>query len=153
VNAFIDHLYTPLGSTSNYSAIANPRTSQTPKHPLSPFPACCVFISRSLATASNSGVSSASRSQVPPSQPPCRTQLSTELTGSSQSQSYITNDGQPASLSWNKAPIWDLRPDRYYCQTVAGLLVWGALSDERTGLAFAIATGSRQSSHFRVRVP
>jgi hypothetical protein len=25
-------------------------------------------------------------------------------------------DGQSASLSWNKAPIWDLRPDFYYCQ-------------------------------------
>jgi hypothetical protein len=41
-----------------------------------------------------------------------------------------------ASLSWNKAPIWGLRPDLYYCQTVAGLLMWGALSDERTGLSF-----------------
>jgi hypothetical protein len=29
----------------------------------------------------------------------------------SQSQNYITTDGQPASLSWNKAPIWGLRPD------------------------------------------
>jgi hypothetical protein len=29
-----------------------------------------------------------------------------------------------ASLSWNKAPIWGLRPDFYYCQTVAGLLIW-----------------------------
>jgi hypothetical protein len=24
---------------------------------------------------------------------------------------YITTDGQSASLSWNKAPIWSLRPD------------------------------------------
>jgi hypothetical protein len=70
-----------------------------------------------------------------------------------QSQSYITTDGQPASLSWNKAPIWGLRPDLDYCLTVAGLLVWGALSDERTGLSFAIATGHRQRSHLRVRVP
>jgi hypothetical protein len=30
---------------------------------------------------------------------------------------------QSASLSWNKAPIWGLRPDLYYCQTVAGLLI------------------------------
>jgi hypothetical protein len=44
---------------------------------------------------------------------------------------------QSASPSWNKAPIWGLRPDLYYCQTVAGLLIWGALSDERTGLSFA----------------
>jgi hypothetical protein len=59
-------------------------------------------------------------------------------------KSYVTTDGQPASLSWNKAPIWGLRPDLYYCLTVAGLLTWGALSDERTGLSFAIATGPRQ---------
>jgi hypothetical protein len=40
-----------------------------------------------------------------------------------QSQSHVTTDGQSASLSWNKAPIWDLRPDFYYCQIVAGLLM------------------------------
>jgi hypothetical protein len=33
---------------------------------------------------------------------------------------YITTDGQPANLSWNKAPIWGLRPDLYYCLQVAG---------------------------------
>jgi hypothetical protein len=55
---------------------------------------------------------------------------------SSQSHSYVTTDGQSASLSWNKAPIWGLRPDFYYCQTIAGLLMGGALSDERTGLFF-----------------
>jgi hypothetical protein len=71
----------------------------------------------------------------------------------SQSQSYVTTDGQSASLSWNKAPIWGLRPDLDYCLTVAGLLIWGALSDERTGLSFAIATGPRQRSHIWVRVP
>jgi hypothetical protein len=58
--------------------------------------------------------------------------------GASQSQSYVTTDGQPASLSWNKAPIWGLRPDLDYCLTVAGLLIWGALSDERTGVPFAL---------------
>jgi hypothetical protein len=30
--------------------------------------------------------------------------------------------------------------------------MWGALSDERTGLSFTIAAGPRQRSHFRVRV-
>jgi hypothetical protein len=48
-------------------------------------------------------------------------------------QSYFTNDGQSASLSWNKAPILGLRLNFYYCQTFAGLLMWGALSDERKG--------------------
>jgi hypothetical protein len=31
-------------------------------------------------------------------------------------------------------------------------LIWGALSDKRAGLSFAIATGHRQRSHFLVRV-
>jgi hypothetical protein len=78
---------------------------------------------------------------------PYRTQVTAE------SESYVTTDGQSASLSWNKAPIWGLRPYFCYCQTVVGLLMWGALSDERTGLSFTIAAGHRQRSHSRVRVP
>jgi hypothetical protein len=62
-------------------------------------------------------------------------------------------DGQSASLSWNKVPILGLRPDFYYCQTVVVSLMWGALSNERTGLSFKIAAGPRQRSHSRVRVP
>jgi hypothetical protein len=34
---------------------------------------------------------------------------------------------------WCQAPFWSPRPDFCNCQTVAGLLTWGALSDERTG--------------------
>jgi hypothetical protein len=74
------------------------------------------------------------------------------MTTESESESYVTTDGQSASLSWNKPPIWGLRPDLDYCLTVAGLLMWGALSDERTGLSFPIATCPRQRSHFRVGV-
>jgi hypothetical protein len=68
-------------------------------------------------------------------------------------ESYVMTDGQPASLSWNKAPIWSLRLDLYYCLTVAGLLFWGALSNERPGLSFTNSVGLRQRSHFLVRVP
>jgi hypothetical protein len=64
-------------------------------------------------------------------------------------ESYVTTDGQSASLSWKKAPIWGLRPDFYRCLTVAGLLMGGALSDETTGLSFTIAAGPRQRSHSR----
>jgi hypothetical protein len=55
-------------------------------------------------------------------------QLCITLTGSeSESESYVTTDGQSASLSWNKAPIWGLRPDFYYCETAR--VCWrGALS-------------------------
>jgi hypothetical protein len=79
--------------------------------------------------------------------------LASTIATRSRSQSYITTDGQSASLSWNKAPIWGLGPDLYYCQTVAGLFMWGALSDERTSLSFKIAAGPRQRSHSRARVP
>jgi hypothetical protein len=63
---------------------------------------------------------------------------------------YVTTDGKSASLSWNKAPIWGLWLHFCYCQTVAGLLVWGALSEERMGLSFTTAAGPRQRSHSRV---
>jgi hypothetical protein len=78
----------------------------------------------------------------------------TEAEGSlPESESYITTDGQSASLSWNNAPIWSLRPDSYYCQTVAVLLIWGALSVKRTGLSFIIGAGPRHRNHFQIRVP
>jgi hypothetical protein len=69
-----------------------------------------------------------------------------------ESVSYVTTDGQSASLSWNAAPIWALWPEFYYCQTVAGLLMWGNLSDERMNLSLTIAAGSRQHSHSQVWV-
>jgi hypothetical protein len=43
---------------------------KSPLHPLSVFPRCCDFTSRSLATASNTRDSSASRAQVLSSAPP-----------------------------------------------------------------------------------
>jgi hypothetical protein len=42
------------------------------------------------------------------------------------------------------SPIWGPRPCICYCQAVADLLIWEALSDERMGLWFTIATGPRQ---------
>jgi hypothetical protein len=74
-------------------------------------------------------------------------------TASNESESYVTTDGQPASLSWNKASFWGLRQDLYYWLTVVGLLIWGALSDEWPGLSFTIPAGPRQRRHFLVRVP
>jgi hypothetical protein len=56
-------------------------TNRSPQHPLRLFQACYVFISRSLATTSNSGVSSAFHAQIlcsqPPVQNPC--ELSTQV--------------------------------------------------------------------------
>jgi hypothetical protein len=41
----------------------------------------------------------------------------------------------------------------FITQAGAGLFLWGAVSDERTGLLFTIAAGPRQRSRSRVRVP
>jgi hypothetical protein len=63
------------------------------------------------------------------------------------SQSHVTIDGQSASLSWCQATIWGPKPDFYYCQTVARLMMWCAFSDERKGLSFTTAAGPRHRSH------
>jgi hypothetical protein len=63
---FCVHLYTPLGTTINYSAIADRHKLLHAKSSS----ACSVFNSRSLATASIIGDSSASSSQATSSQPP-----------------------------------------------------------------------------------
>jgi hypothetical protein len=65
----------------------------------------------------------------------------------------VKTNSQSANLSWCQAPIWGPKQDFYHCQTVASLLMWGALSDERTGLSFATAADPRQRSHSQVRVP
>jgi hypothetical protein len=70
VNRFIDHLYTWLGYTSNSSTTANIHNSQITTALAKHFPTCYIFTSRSLATASNSGDSSASHPQILSSLPP-----------------------------------------------------------------------------------
>jgi hypothetical protein len=70
MKGFTDHLYRWLRTTSSYSAFANLHKSQITTAPAKPFPACGVFTSHSLATASNSGDSSASCPQIFSSQPP-----------------------------------------------------------------------------------
>jgi hypothetical protein len=67
-------LMTTYTHDSELQAITEPPLISTihksPQHPLSLFQPAVVFISRSLATASNSGDYSASRAQVSSSQPP-----------------------------------------------------------------------------------
>jgi hypothetical protein len=123
VNGFIDLLYTPLGTTSNYSATFNLHTLQITTAPAKPFPACCVLTWQQLLTVDIlqlSALRSSCRSL------PCITQLSTpELliefsaetanyllvvssqssSAQSQSQSYFTTGGlPPISSSWRQAP-------------------------------------------------
>jgi hypothetical protein len=134
-------LYTRLGTASNYSAIADLHNSQITTALAKSFLSCCVFTSRSLATACNSGDSSASCGQVLPSPAVVQnclsaipsTELNRHLFSASlaelnctqhyqtKSQRHNATDGQSASLSWNKAPIWGLRPYPCYCQAVACL--------------------------------
>jgi hypothetical protein len=78
------------------------------------------------------------------------TVLTAEL---AESESYIMTDGQSASLSWNKAPIWGLRPDFI---TVRQLRVcwYGALSLSRGRLCClqllqALASAVILGSEFR----
>jgi hypothetical protein len=71
----------------------------------------------------------------------------------SESGFYVTTDGQSASLSWNKALIWGLRPDISFSFAITVLFLCGALSDERTGLSFVCAAGPCQRSLFWVRMP
>jgi hypothetical protein len=60
-----------------------------------------------------------------------------------QSQSYIATGGQSVSLG----------VELHYSLTVTVFFLWGALSDERTGMSFVYAAGPRQRSLSRVRVP
>jgi hypothetical protein len=71
MNAFIDHLFTPLGITRNYSATADLHTIQITASDTKSSSACSVN-NRSLATGSNTGDSSASRPQDLLSQPPAQ---------------------------------------------------------------------------------
>jgi hypothetical protein len=88
--------------------------------------------------ATNSGDSSVSALTLLPAGYRLATELNSRLTDiSHQPPTLHFTDWQiqvkvkimlwpPVSLSLNKAPIRGLRPDLYYCQTVAGLLMWTA---------------------------
>jgi hypothetical protein len=98
--------------------------------------------SQSQLIASNSNTSRQLNSSSP-----LTNSLPDWLTTRSQSQSYyIMTNSQSASLSWYKTLVWGPRPGCCYCQTVADLLMWDALSDERIGLSFTIAACLHQQS-------
>jgi hypothetical protein len=65
------------------------------------------------------------------------------------SQSYITTDSLSVSPSRYQAPTWNPRPifsifDFFFL--LSGLLMWGALSDEKSGQYFSVFGGHRQRS-------
>jgi hypothetical protein len=80
---------------------------KSPQHLLSNFPACCVFTSRSLVTASNSGDSSASRAQV--LQPPMQNStLNWQLTRAHIKSSLHSRTSNSLSLSLSLSVNWQL---------------------------------------------
>jgi hypothetical protein len=127
-----DCIYWQFGynlSYNQYGAIADIHNLQfTVTHKLG----FSVSTNRLLATDLNTETSTSNRYEVfLPFLVQSPRKLGTELKlfwtllaeSQSQSQSYVTTDGQLASLSWNKAHIWGLRTYLYYCQTVSGLLM------------------------------
>jgi hypothetical protein len=144
--AFIDTLCTSRGTTSNYSTTADLHTSQFTTAPNKPFPSAVstavswqrlltVEILQLPALGSFPGrLSFRTAWQLFPqlkwiaisSQPPLQssTALSTSLHDLTrvESESYVTTDGQSASLSWNKAPIWGLRPDFLFLSDSCGFV-------------------------------
>jgi hypothetical protein len=131
-------------TTNNYITIPNFYTLQITRAHAKSFPACSIFTSSCLVTVPTMVIPVLPCSSLLWMAAPFQLRIL-------RVEFYVTTDGQSASLSWNKAPIWDLRPDFYYCQL---RVCWcGALSEGRAGLSFTIATGPRQRSHSRVRVP
>jgi hypothetical protein len=45
----------------------------------------------------------------------------------SRSRSYFTTDSQSVSLSWYRAPLWDLRPEITSCRNVAVWNLWSCI--------------------------
>jgi hypothetical protein len=107
-------LLTPLRTTRNYSATAHLHALLFTTATAKPFTACCVLTSRSLATASNSGDSSASRAQVLLSQRPvqnsCQFPPNCQLSRyhpfsiilSAKLKSFTTGGLPPISSSWRQ---------------------------------------------------
>jgi hypothetical protein len=154
VTGFINHLQ--IITTSNYSAVILQITRAHAKFSWS------AFTSRFLVKDLNNFICSrlyrpVNISQLTPwlvaisHHPPTFLIDRTQLTAAeSESETYVTTDGQSASLSWHKAPIWGLRPYFYHCQSAAGSLIWGALPKSFT-IYNCCWPSLAQSS--RVRVP
>jgi hypothetical protein len=91
---------------------------------------------RYLVTVSHNGYYSASMVTSLPAG-------SCPTTDSYKSKSKLSYDLRSVSQSvLVSSPIFSSRTDFCYCQTVAYLMMWGTLSDERMDLLFTIAAGA-----------
>jgi hypothetical protein len=134
MTGFIDTLYTPFRTTRNYSAIADHTLQFSITYTLV---VSWQRIYNSL-TVSAAHINSSFHSLIPflPSS-------STAIPRDSKSKSKLCYDRRSAGQSILEQSTHLGLTTRSYCLTFAGLLVWGALSDARTDLPFAIATGPR----------
>jgi hypothetical protein len=98
--------------------------------------------------SSSSGFLNCPQPQPPASNSNSSQRLSPSSSKKEKLKSELCYDQRSVSQSvLVSSHIWGPRPDFCYCHTVAGLFMWGTLSDERTGLSFTIADGSCQRSH------
>jgi hypothetical protein len=152
VNGFIDHLNTQLRSTSNYSTTVNLHNSQITTASTKLFSACCVFISCSLATASNVEILQLHVLRFDLHRLPCRTLANYQMTviqSPSPSQSYFTAGGLlPISSSCSQAP-WDPCPEIFFFllnptsqDSVVGIVTSYGLDDWEFFLLNIVQTGS-----------
>jgi hypothetical protein len=170
VIGFIGHFNTRLVTALNYCAIADHNLQLTTAHS-KPSKFVTLSPSRSMVTASNTGDSSASELMSLRSGEYSTTQLLPpvdKLPGwrPSHTNLQVFASHTPLQLTIAlslilrptvsrpvclgiKHPSGAYRPDFYYCQTVAGLLMCGALSDEKAGLPFTITDGPRHRNHIR----
>jgi hypothetical protein len=134
------------------------RSSQ---HPLKLFPTCCVFISRSLSTASNSEGSSASRSQVPFSQPPVQNSVLNRKRFTGWHSAHWVREPESELLY-----DWRFTTNKFilaishliFTTSVFPLYTCGygsyvTFSLPREWVWFTIAAGPRQRIHSQVRIP
>jgi hypothetical protein len=106
VNWITDHVYIPVRTTSKCSAMADLHLYKSPQHPLSLFPACCVFTSRSLATVSVEILRLPALRNSCHSRP-CRNVANCQLKYSAiSSQPPLKSSNELSTLNWTRtAPI------------------------------------------------
>jgi hypothetical protein len=167
---FIDTFYTQLGTTGNYSAIADLHTLQFTVVPTSVHGLHLSYPGNGFITVSlplqithevffaqpNSSFAIILPTANSGDSLSCLLQL---LTAELNSVIILVEVEVTLRLTVSQSVSLGVEPHvglmtRYiFLFDNCGLAFWGALSDERTGLCFVYATGPCQRSFFRVRVP
>jgi hypothetical protein len=105
VNRFIDRLHTPLGTLSNYSAIANFHTSQIPTAPGKPFSSLSCLNQPTPSNGFQQWRFFTFQHSGPRHSGPCRNQLNCHMDYNATSfQPLLQNSTELATLSWLDYP-------------------------------------------------